>query len=248
MYNISKKHIHIDKVDSTNNYLKQLVIDNNIDNGFVVSTNFQTKGRGEYKNKWESNNGENLLFSIYLKTDFLKINNAFMLSKTISLGIIDYLNSINKHTSFKIKWPNDIYFKNKKIAGILIENSIKGDKINHSIVGIGININQQIFNTDLNNPISLKTIFNTHFNTSDTLKQILKQINIRYKELINKDFYKIDYCYFKELFRNDNFYNYKLDNTIFSAKIIDVKQDGQILLRNKQNKIMSFYFKEIVFL
>jgi BirA family biotin operon repressor/biotin-[acetyl-CoA-carboxylase] ligase len=242
---IKYSYIHIDSIDSTNEYIKQLILNKEIEEGVVVSTKYQKKGRGEGVNIWESNYGDNLLFSIHLCPSFVEPQYMFMLSKVISLGVVDFLNTLGK--KFTIKWPNDIYFEDKKIAGILIENSLKGSCVDYSIVGIGININQKIFADNLPNPISLVNIFDNEFDLADTQKQIIEYIDLWYHKLMNKNYEEIDKLYLLNLFRYEKYHSFKVNNTLFSAKIIDVKQNGELILKNRQENQLSFYFKEIEF-
>lgn len=140
-----KNLIQLNQTDSTNIHLTQLAQDNNLPEGTVVNAAFQTHGKGQRNNSWEAEKGMNITFSVLYKPHFLPLSKHFLLSKAISLGVFDYLNCICAEV--KVKWPNDIYVGNKKIAGILIENSIKGNNIYQSVIGIGININQSNFST-----------------------------------------------------------------------------------------------------
>lgn len=150
---IGEKQVNLTEVNSTNAFMKQLV--QNSDNkteGLVVNTINQTSGRGQQGNRWESEKGKNLTFSVYLRPNTL-IQNQFIISKVVSLGIIDFLLDMGL-TNAEIKWPNDIYCGKHKIAGILIENTVKGNKVCSSVVGIGLNVNQINFNSG-NNPTSV---------------------------------------------------------------------------------------------
>jgi BirA family transcriptional regulator, biotin operon repressor / biotin---[acetyl-CoA-carboxylase] ligase len=140
---IGKELIWLQKTDSTNQYLQDMLKKSKMPEGTMVIADEQTEGRGQRGNHWESSTGENLTFSFIIYPDFLELTNQFMLSKIIALALFDLLIGYNENV--KIKWPNDIYIGKKKIAGILLENVIKGTKISNTIVGIGLNINQKIF-------------------------------------------------------------------------------------------------------
>ena len=149
----------IDKVSetlSTNELLKSIADKDSVAEGYTVVAVSQTAGRGQIGAFWESQPGQNLTFSLLLRPEFIKADQMFLVSKAISLGIVDYLNSFGEE--FKIKWPNDIYYKDKKICGVLIENQLMGSNIVYSIIGIGLNINQKEFISDAPNPISLYNI------------------------------------------------------------------------------------------
>ena len=150
---MSKKHdiIWLESVDSTNEEAKRQISD--IDNLSVLSALEQTAGRGQRGNKWTSNTGENLMFSIVLKDPKISARDQFVLNEIASLSVVDFL-SMHGITA-RIKWPNDIYVGAKKICGILIENSLQGSAISSSIIGIGLNINQRNFNVNLTNPTSM---------------------------------------------------------------------------------------------
>jgi BirA family biotin operon repressor/biotin-[acetyl-CoA-carboxylase] ligase len=150
---MSKKHdiIWLESVDSTNEEAKRHISD--IDNLSVLSALEQTAGRGQRGNKWTSNTGENLMFSIVLKDPKICARDQFVLNEIASLSVVDFLSMHG--ISARIKWPNDIYVGLKKICGILIENSLHGSAISSSIIGIGLNINQRNFNVNLPNPTSM---------------------------------------------------------------------------------------------
>ncbi len=140
---IGSEFLFFKTLPSTNTRAVYLLKNQELADGTIVYTHFQSAGRGQMENRWESEDGKNLLFSIITFPVMIIPNDQFLISMTISLGICDFL---KRYTGFySIKWPNDIYVGNDKIAGILIENSIMGEQIEHSIVGIGININPSSF-------------------------------------------------------------------------------------------------------
>lgn len=238
-------YIKVDELSSTNDYLKKLSADDELPEGSVVVAKYQNNGRGQGENRWESEYGKNLIFSLLLRPKFLHAEHMFMISKVISLGIIDYLNKFDNN--FTIKWPNDIYHGNKKLGGILIENNLLGNSLSYSFVGIGININQEVFISNAPNPISLINIFNEKFDLGECLNGLTKQIDIWYERLKKSQFDKIDEAYFSHLFRNTNYHNYKSDNELFSAQIVNVERDGKLILKTSNNEVKSFYFKEVEF-
>ena len=150
---MAKKHdiIWLDSIDSTNEEAKRHISD--IDNLSVLSAYEQTEGRGQRGNTWSSNAGENLMFSVVLKSPVLMAEDHFALNEIAALSVADFLSTYG--IKAEIKWPNDIYVGEKKICGILIENSFRGKTISSSIIGIGLNINQRNFNVNLPNPTSM---------------------------------------------------------------------------------------------
>jgi BirA family biotin operon repressor/biotin-[acetyl-CoA-carboxylase] ligase len=237
--------IEIKQVDSTNKKLKKFIAEDDLPEGFVVLAEKQTQGKGMGKNSWESEPGKNLTFSLLLRPSFLEAENMFLISKVVSLGIIDYLNSIDE--CFTIKWPNDIYYCNKKVGGILIENQIQGSTINYSVIGIGLNVNQEIFTSDAPNPISLKTIFGKSFNTKECLQNLTNQIGIWYDMLADGFIDNINQRYFDHLFHHKEYHDFKANNELFVAKIKHVENDGQLILKTAQGEIRKFYIKEVEF-
>jgi BirA family biotin operon repressor/biotin-[acetyl-CoA-carboxylase] ligase len=142
---IGLNRIHLERVDSTNNYARQLVRDKMPVEGTVVTATAQTEGRGQRTNSWYSEPDLNLTASYILRPAFLAAKDQFMLSASVALAVFDVVKRISGFETVKIKWPNDILVNERKIAGILIENSLRGMVLDHSIVGIGINVNQTEF-------------------------------------------------------------------------------------------------------
>lgn len=237
--------IQVKQVESTNIKLKKFIVEDDIPEGFVVVTENQTGGKGQGTNTWESEPGKNLTFSLLLRPDFLNAEDMFLISKVVSLGIIDYLNTIRK--CFNIKWPNDIYYRNKKVGGILIENQIQGNTIKYSVIGIGINVNQEQFVSDAPNPISLKTIFGKELALHECLESIVQQIGIWYDLLADGFIDDINQRYFDHLFRNQDYHDFSANGEVFHACIKSVEPDGQLVLKTPQGALRKFYFKEVAF-
>ena len=167
------KITHFKTLDSTNQYLQNLLNEgiDIVDN--IVVTDYQTSGKGQGKNMWQSEYGKNLLFSIALDMSFLKAESQFLLTQIVSVTMINVLKKYLPEDSLFIKWPNDIYFNNKKIAGILIKNEIRGMMMGTSIIGIGLNVNQTSFPADLPNPTSM-AILKEGGNLDDILSEFME--------------------------------------------------------------------------
>ena len=240
-----KKIIVLNEVESTNNYASQLILSNAAEEGMVVLTQFQKSGRGHHGNHWESEAGKNMLATIILFPQFLNAGKQFMLSKIVSLSLVELLNS--KTGDVSIKWPNDIYVGNKKIAGILIENSIKGNTLFSSLLGIGLNLNQQEFLSDAPNPVSLKQITGEEYNVETVAVEILESILKWYGKIETGNFSEIDSAYFSQLFRSGEWAKYSKDGIVFEAKIIGIGEFGQLQLENRDGIVEEFMFKEVEF-
>ena len=233
----------INSLDSTNDYIRELHTKQKLSDGFTVIASQQTKGKGFHNNKWESESGKNLTFSFIVFPEFILAGKQFILSQAISLAILDYLK--NYSDDFVVKWPNDIYYKNKKIAGILIENSIQGNYLYDSIVGIGLNINQEKFSSSLINPISLKTITGQSYNLDNQLKILMKHIQIRYSQLINNDFDRIQEMYLNNLYQLNKWALYKIKSNLFKGKIIGINKYGFLKIISEKGEEYLFNFKEV---
>ena len=183
---IIEKH---DILPSTNEYASQLLAQKDVTEGTVIVASYQTAGKGQGSHTWNSDNNKNLLFSIILYPDTVLPEDQVLITMAISLGVCDFLN--NYFEGNQIKAPNDIYYNNHKIAGMLIENTIVDGIINSCIVGIGLNVNQTTFPSDLPNPISIANITGEEHNINDCLNKILICLDKRYKELLYGDREKI---------------------------------------------------------
>lgn len=243
---IATKIIKLTKVDSTNYFAMNLAMNPETEEFTVVWADEQTSGRGQGNNFWESETGKNLTFSIILKPCFLKIEQQFFLSKAISLALANFLQPITGHVF--VKWPNDIYWKDKKICGILIENIVEQNIIRNSIAGIGLNINQEKFLSNAPNPVSLKNIMKQDYDLEFCLKEILQQIDRFYQLLIDQKFDEINQQYLSCLYRFDEFAEFKTGKGIFRAKIIRVEDSGELVLELSSGEIQKFFFKEIEFM
>ena len=175
--------IWLERVDSTNDEARRHISE--IDNLSVVSALEQTKGRGQRGNRWSSQPGENLTFSLVVKDFRIKANEQSAISQATALSLVDLLS--RHEIKARIKWPNDIYAGDEKICGILIENSLKGSKIDWSIIGIGLNVNQTAFPEDLPNPTSMKlcTGNSNPYNTREILEEFMGIFTGYYREYLN---------------------------------------------------------------
>ena len=236
----------IEELDSTNSYASALLLKNNPPEGSVIIARRQIKGRGQVKNKWESEPYKNLTFSIIIYPSFIDINRQFEISKAISLGMKDFLSKYVNNTS--IKWPNDIYIGKNKIAGILMEYSIQRNKISSCIIGIGLNINQIHFSSDAPNPVSLAQATGKDYNLEDCLSELLQCLDLRYQELIDSRFQKIDKEYENSLYQRNSWAAYSAEDNKFEGKIRGVDEYGLLIMETRENRLLKFDYKEVTFL
>ena len=237
----------IDKTDSTNTYLKYYLSNfKPLEEFTAIMAREQTDGKGLRGNRWESQKGKNLTFSLLLYPTFIPIRSQFLLSACISISMYELLK--NYVENVKIKWPNDLYINHHKIGGILIENSLSSDKIKHSIVGIGININQIKFDKSLTNKATSLSLI-TQRNDYDLLllcKELIDLIKKNYSHLkSNENNYLLE-TYNRHLLYKDAKRPFIIDNQIVEGVIKGVEEDG-LLKIEVNNHITKYDLKEIIY-
>ena len=235
----------IDEVGSSNNYAATVLLTKRLSEGTVFVVNSQVDGRGQVSNRWESEPNKNLTFSIVLYPDFIEIQKQIEISKSISLGVVDYLKELSDDVT--IKWPNDIYIGRGKVAGILIENAIRIDKISSCIVGIGLNVNQKVFTSDAPNPVSLSQVNGMDYNLEESLTDLCLKIDTRYDQLRQGDYMQIDDAYTQMLYQRGCWCHYSDDNGDFDGKILGVDPIGRLMIESRNGKINKYQFKEVTF-
>ncbi len=243
---IGNKIIRLDEVDSTNNFLQKLISNKKDEiEGLVVVTKNQLAGKGLGKNRWISEKDKNLTFSILLKPNLL-IQNQFLISKVISLSVVGFLKEFGLK-NVKIKWPNDIYVGDKKIAGILIENSIRNSSIYNSVVGIGLNVNQINFDSGIKNPTSIiKETRKELLSLDKTLDQLLFFIEKKYLQFKSGKIEFIHQEYLNNLYWYNEMRNFKTKNDSFKGVIIGTNSIGKLKIK-VLNNVQEFDLKEISF-
>ena len=237
------KIIHIDETDSTNRWLKDHGVGDQEnrprDCALCVLADYQTAGRGCGTNKWESERGKNLLFSLLIHPKGIPAANQFHISMAISLAICEALEQYIGDVS--IKWPNDIYWRNGKIGGILIENTLKGSIIMESIIGVGLNVNQRIFKSNAPNPVSMWQICEHETDREALLKGILEA----FERILGS---KIREQYLSKLYRRKGYNPYADKDGAFMAEIVTVEEDGHLVLHDDNGKERRYAFKEVQFI
>lgn len=234
-----------DETDSTNNYATRLINTQKVEEGTVVLTFRQSKGRGNGQNVWESEDFKNLTFSLILFPRFLAASSQFLLSQVISLGILDFLKS--QTSGAVIKWPNDLLIHRKKVAGILIENTVMGSTLHSSVAGIGLNLNQTSFPDHLPGATSLMLQTGNNFNPEDALHQILQEIMKWYQMLKDGETEIIEQSYLSHLFGMGEKMGFLKEGHPFEAMISGIDPFGQLLLQTDTGEISAFPFKSVEF-
>lgn len=242
---IGRKVVYEAVTESTNSLATNALSDK-ADEGVTFITDFQSKGRGQRGNFWESEVGKNLTFSVLTYPSFLEIYDHFYLSKVVANGVAQALHRLDVNA--KIKWPNDIYVGDLKIAGILIENGLMGMHLSHSIWGIGLNVNQQQFTSDAPNPTSLAILQGRLHDRNVVLHTVLSEINRWYDKLKLGQMAEIDDFYFSALYRKEGLFEFEADGVRFFASIDSIERGGELVLKTDGGEYRSFAFKEVSFI
>ena len=243
---IGSEIIFLKRAESTNTTASEYLKSGNTREGLVIRAAYQSAGKGQQGNRWESEEGKNLLFSVILFPAMVSPEDQFLISGFISLGIRDYLKTII--SGCRIKWPNDIYAGDDKIAGILIENSITGSTLTSSVAGIGLNVNQEVFPDRIPNPVSLKVITGRDHDIAVCLEGLLKCLDKRYKMVITGERDQIRKDYTESLYRLNEWHEFRSGEGIFSGRILSAGDSGLLIVENKAGRKREFAFKEIEFI
>ncbi|MFI5153122.1 MAG: biotin--[acetyl-CoA-carboxylase] ligase [Chitinophagales bacterium] len=225
--------IELPSVDSTNNYALAKVHAGMAEHGTVFFADEQTSGRGQRGKSWTSTPGENIIMSIVLEPVWLKVKYQFLLSMAVASACHSFLRQYVPN-DLSIKWPNDIYWKEKKLGGILIENTVKGNHLVFSIAGIGLNINQKLFESWIPNPMSLTQMTGTRFEVKTLAKQLCKCLEEKYTLLINGETNLLIKEYNKHLFMKNQEAHFRKGNMKFSAVLTEVRPDGILITRDPE--------------
>ncbi len=215
--------------------------------GTVIMAENQFAGRGQQQNGWHAEPGKNLTFSLLLQPHFLDIANQFDLTRVISLGVFDALEPL-LGKKLKIKWPNDIYYSNYKLGGMLIENLVQAGRIKSSIIGIGINVNQEIFPLHLSNAASIKQILHQDYDLKALLSEICRHIEGYYLNLKAGKISFIRETYLTRLYWLNEHRDFKTRDMIFNGVVKGVNESGLLVVQNNNGEKTEFSLKEIEFL
>jgi BirA family transcriptional regulator, biotin operon repressor / biotin---[acetyl-CoA-carboxylase] ligase len=235
--------IFFKELTSTNSQASIMLKEGLAAQGCVIYTDYQTTGKGRAGNKWESEKGKNLLFSIILIPNFISPEDQFLISMAISLGVCDFTDS--HFLESKIKWPNDIYINDDKIAGILIENSILGGTVENTIAGIGVNINQIVFPPSVPNPVSLSILTGREYDRKACLEELITCLGRRYEILMSGKPEQIRRDYLSHLYRLNEWHFYRSGGKQFRGIIKGISVFGKLIVEDDNARATEFDFKEI---
>jgi BirA family biotin operon repressor/biotin-[acetyl-CoA-carboxylase] ligase len=247
---IGKNLLFLTEVESTNTYAMGMLRNVNALEGTVVHTDHQTKGKGQRGSTWNSAIASNITASIILKPTFLKSGETFFLSKISALALYDVLTDVlnNGQYDIKIKWPNDMLVDSKKIAGILIENNFNQNLLLHSVIGIGLNVNQAEFHDLSGIATSLKLLTGQQHDRAEVLEKLCRYLEKWYLMLKSGNVAQIRESYLSKLKGMNSTMSFRTpDNNEFRAKIVDVNREGQLCLEMPDSVIRRFDIKELRF-
>ncbi len=246
---IGNKIIELQKVDSTNFYLEEEYSKNTIEEGTIIIAREQFAGKGQDSNSWHSAPGDNLTLSILLKPQFLNPANQFSLNEMVSLAVTEAIEKfLPEEAKIHIKWPNDIYVGDRKVAGILIKNFISGRILDASIVGIGINVNQKKFPASIPNAISISMVAGISIEIKEVFKALVESFTFWYKKLNSEDCSDISINYMLNLYRRTGYFPYLFKGNKIIAKITGLDEYGRLILESDSGEICCCDLKDVKFL
>lgn len=235
--------IHVAETTSTNLYIRKCLEQGELEEGSVVWADFQTAGRGQPGNTWESDAGANLMFSLVIYPECIPANQQFLISQIAALSVKETLDRYIDCVT--VKWPNDIYWKDKKICGMLIENDLSGRDIYASVIGIGLNLNQKVFRSGAPNPVSLTQITGNMYDPETELHAFLRLFYAYYLRLLKGETALIRSCYKEALYRKDGFFGYEDESGRFEARIREIESTGHLILERRDGVLKRYAFKEV---
>ena len=240
---MEQKIVHIEETDSTNQWLRKHA---DGDDNVVVVADYQTAGRGCGTNHWESERGKNLLFSLLLHPTGVPASQQFIVSMANALALKSTLDDYV--TDIKIKWPNDIYWRDSKICGTLIETTLQGANIKDCIIGTGLNVNQQVFHSDAPNPVSLRQILGREVSREEVLQKVLDN-TAKYITMVESGSWDAIRTYYRyHLYRLEETHDYRFqDGSVERCKLLGVTDDGHLELLAGGREVYTMAFKEVQF-
>lgn len=242
---LGKPLIHLQTVDSTNNYALTLAKLPDTAEGTVILADFQTGGRGQGRNRWQSEAGMNLLFSLILRPVSVQAHRQFYLSMAVATGITGILQRTG--IPAQVKWPNDILVHGRKIAGILIENTVMGPHLFTSVIGIGLNVNQDGFPPDLPAATSLRLETGAAHPPEEVLSLLLGGIAANLSLLYDGQYGRIKSDYLNHLWMLNRETGMQDAAGTFRGRIADVAETGELIVRGPDGTIRQYGFREVAF-
>jgi len=243
IHKLEPRFFWFSETDSTNQLIRMMADAKHLTSGSIVVADFQTAGRGLSGNSWESEAGKNLTFSVLFYPVDVPANRAFVISEMASLSVKNVLDKYLPDVS--VKWPNDVYYGDKKITGILIENILFQGKITQSIIGIGINVNQTIFFSDAPNPISMAQITGVSYDRISIMNDFKQAFSVQSERLNSGHLNAIHNDYLNAMYRKNGTHKYCDANGFFDATLHHIEPTGHLVLNRTDGTISRYAFKEV---
>ncbi|MDR0364476.1 MAG: biotin--[acetyl-CoA-carboxylase] ligase [Bacteroidales bacterium] len=237
----------LDVVSSTNDIAKELILQKKVSHGSVIRAHYQTKGKGRQGNSWESNQGENLLFSIIITPQYYLPSQQFILNQLVSVTLADFLQTFIPDHPIKIKWPNDLYVNDKKLAGMLIEHTILGNTLSYSIIGIGVNVNQISFEKSPN-PVSLRILCSKKLNIDSLCVQYTEKFLHAFEHTNPFDEEILSKRYHAALYQLNEVKTYLINGKKCQASILGTTKDGRLMLQHEDGAINYYELNSLKYL
>ncbi|HTL81015.1 MAG TPA: biotin--[acetyl-CoA-carboxylase] ligase [Bacteroidia bacterium] len=242
---VGSQVIRLPEVDSTNSYALRMIRNTTVQEGCVVRADFQSNGRGQRGAEWKGERGKNIACSVIFKPVFLEVDQQFDLTRAVALAVADMFTEYFPLLKVNIKWPNDIYAADKKVAGILVENIISGNTLQYAVVGIGINLDQETFPPELPDAISVFQLTGSKTDHDEVYRTLYSALEARYLQLRGGKTEKIRSDYESCLFRKGIMSRFTDFKSVFSGKIISVDPGGKIQIEKENGEKAGYAFKEI---
>lgn len=247
MENMKKTVIRLPEVDSTNDYLRGYRPVEEDDNSMVVViADYQTHGRGQGTNAWESERAKNLLMSVRVHPRYVPVRYQFFLSMAGGLAVKDAVSSYVEGVT--LKWPNDIYVGDRKLSGTLIETSVGRGQLKDCVFGVGINVNQTEFCGDAPNPVSLSQLLGREVGREELTQKVLNAFEKYCQMLLNGAYGDVSALYYLSLYRRKGYFPFRDVDGEFEAELVEVEDDGHLILHDREGKIRSYAFKEVAYI
>lgn len=245
---IGKVLHHFTEVSSTNTIAVEEVAKTTPSEGTVISTDYQQAGRGQIGSSWFSSPAKNLLLSVILRPRWLAARHQFALSQAVALAVADTISACTGESAL-VKWPNDVYLHDKKLAGILIQNTLSGAYLQTSVAGVGLNVNEEAFPAELPRASSLRQYTGADFDRSTVQQMLFHHLEARYLQLKSNPVI-IRTAYLQNLYRYQEWHSYQLTSTgkVFTGQIIGVQESGKLAIQMADLNVEYFDLKQVKFL
>jgi len=242
---IGRNRIRLDGVGSTNNYAAEMLRQVGTPEGTLITANYQSAGRGQRANSWQSEAGMNILCTYILKPSWLSIDRQFTLNKALALAVQRTIQTFCKHESVQIKWPNDVMVNGSKVAGILLENTVAGGQIVSSLAGIGVNVNQRNFAIDGRKVCSMADVLEEVLSLDAVQDELSSNLEAYYLKLRSGGDQKIDEEFMSVLYKRDEACAFETVEGLRNYIVREVSKQGLLVVEDLEGNVIEFQHGEV---